>query len=50
MARRIRLIRLNMSNGESTVIQVKTTTENYIRKVIADMILPAKVMTYEFIG
>lgn len=50
MARRVRGVILTLANGETRRIDVKTTTENYIRRVIADMIwLPAKVMRWEVI-
>ena len=47
MAKRVRYIRFTLSNGETRLIQTKTTTENYIRKVIADMNFPAKVVAWE---
>lgn len=50
MAKRVRYIILSLSNGESKMITVKTTTENYIRKVIADLWLPAKVIGWEVLA
>ena len=49
MAKRVRNVRLDMANGESRMIQVKTTTERYIREIIADLCLPAKVIGWEVI-
>lgn len=46
MAKRVRYCKLVLENGDTKVIQVKTTTENYIRKVIADMCLPGKVIKW----
>lgn len=46
MAKRVRYCKLMLANGETRMIQVKTTTENYIRKVIADLMLPAKVVEW----
>ena len=50
MAKRVRYAVLTLANGETRMIQVKTTTAEYIRRVIADMILPAKVMGWEVIA
>ena len=51
MAKQMRNVKLTMANGDTTVVQVKTTTEKYIRKLIADMIwLPAKVMMWEVLA
>lgn len=51
MAKQMRNVKLTMANGDTTVVQVKTTTEKYIRKLIADMIwLPAKVMRWEVLA
>ena len=51
MARQMRNVKLMMANGDTTVVQVKTTTESYIRRLIADMIwLPAKVMRWEVLA
>ena len=47
MAKRMRNVCLMMANGETRMIQVKTTTENYIRKVIADLFLPSNVTKWE---
>lgn len=47
MAKQVRNVRLDLANGDSRLIQVKTVTERYIRRVIADMILPAHVMRWE---
>jgi len=47
MAKRMRNVRLIMANGETRMIQVKTTTERYIREIIADLWLPAKVTGWE---
>ena len=49
MAKKVRYVKLTMSNGETRLVQVKTTTENYIRKLIADMCLPAKVIRWEIL-
>lgn len=49
MAKRVRYCRLMLENGDTKMIQIKTTTENYIRKVIADMRLPAKVVGWEVV-
>lgn len=51
MAKSMRNIRLTLANGDTTVVRVKTCTENYVRKLIADMIwLPAKVMRWEVLA
>ena len=50
MARRVRYAILTLANGETRMIQVKTTTAEYICRVIADMILPAKVMRWEVLA
>ena len=47
MAKQVRKVRLDLANGESRLIQVKTVTERYILRVIADMILPAHVLRWE---
>ena len=44
-----KLVILTLSNGEKRAIEVKTTTERYIRNVIADMILPASVTKWEVV-
>lgn len=44
MAKQMRNVRLELANGESRLIQTKTITERYIRKVIAELWLPAKVV------
>lgn len=49
MAKRVRYCRLMLENGDTKLIQVKTTTENYIRKVIADMCLTVKVVGWEVV-
>ena len=49
MAKRVRYCILMLENGDTKMIQVKTTTENYIRKVIADMCLPMKVVDWEVV-
>ena len=50
MAKRVRYAVLTLANGETRMIQVKTTTAEYIRRVIADMILPCKVMRWEVLA
>lgn len=51
MAKTVKYVRLTMANGDTTVLSVKTVTENYIRRVIRDMYwLPAKVMRWEVIA
>jgi len=51
MAKQMRNVMLTMANGDTTVVRVKTTTERYIRELIADMYwLPAKVMRWEVIA
>ena len=50
MAKRVRYAILTLANGETRMIQVKTTTAEYICRVIADMILPAKVMRWEVLA
>ena len=47
--KKVKYVRLTMANGETRVVQVKTTTENYIRKLIADMNLPDKVIRWEVV-
>ena len=37
MAKRNRYVRLTLSNGDTKVVQTKTCTEDYIRKLIADL-------------
>ena len=50
MARSMRKVELTMANGDTTVVDVKTTTETYIRRLIADMYwLPAKVISWAVI-
>lgn len=49
MAKRMRNVVLTMENGETRMIQVKTTTERYIREIIADLWLPAKVTSWAVI-
>ena len=48
MAKRVRYVRFTLTNGETRMIQVKTTTENFIRKLIADMRI--SVRSYEVIA
>ena len=50
MAKRVRYAILTLANGETRMIQIKTTTAEYICRVIADMILPAKVMRWEVLA
>ena len=45
----MKLVVLTLSNGEQRAIEVKTTTERYIRNIIADMILPASVTKWEVV-
>ena len=49
MAKRNRQIRLTLANGDTRVVESKTTTEDYMRKFIADIEwrLPAKVVKWE---
>jgi len=47
MAKRVKRVRLDMANGKSVVVQVKTTTEDFIEALIADLLLPAKVLRWE---
>lgn len=49
MAKHIKYVRLTLANGETRLIQVKTTTVEYIESVIADLIFPANVMRWELI-
>ena len=49
MAKQIRYVRLTLANGETRLLQTKTTTASYIRKIIESLILPANVMKYEVI-
>lgn len=49
MAKQIHYVRLLLANGETRLIQTKTTTAAYIRRIIDDLILPANVMRYEVI-
>ena len=47
MAKSLKSVRLTLANGDTTVVTVKTATENYIRKLVADMYwLPAKVIRW----
>ena len=47
MTRKVRKVKLTMANGDTTVVDVKTTTETYIRKLVADMYwLPARVISW----
>lgn len=48
--KRIKSVVLTLANGETRMITVKTTTENYIRRVIADLLLPAKVVGWEVLA
>lgn len=51
MAKQMRNVKLTMANGDTTIVRVKTTTERYLRRVIADMYwLPAKVMGWEVLA
>ena len=51
MAKQMRNVELTLANGDTTIVQVKTTTERYIRKLIADMYwLPCRVMRWEVIA
>ena len=50
MAKRVHGVILTLANGDTRRIDVKTTTAEYIRRVIADLILPAKVMRYEVLA
>ena len=48
MAKRMRNIRLELANGDTVMIQSKTTTDRYIREIIEDMTtLSAKVIGWE---
>ena len=42
MAKQVRYAVLTLTNGETKMIRVKTTTETYIRKVIKDLRLSVK--------
>ncbi len=37
MAKRVRYVRFTLTNGDTKLEQVKTTTEGYIRKLIRDL-------------
>lgn len=51
MAKSMRNVELTLANGDTTVVTVKTTTEKYIRKLVADMYwLPAKVIRWAVIA
>lgn len=49
MAKRMKCVRLYLANGKTKVIEVKTTTDRYIKNVIADLIFDAPVMRWELI-
>ena len=49
MAKRMRNVVLFLENGETRMIQVKTCTERYIRNVIADIWLPARVIEWKVV-
>ena len=42
MAKRVRYAILTMESGETRMVQVKTTTETYMRKLIRDLGLKVK--------
>ena len=48
----IKYVRLYLANGETKLEQVKTTTDRYIKNLIADIAyrLPAKVTSWEVIA
>ena len=49
MAKRVHYVRLFLANGETKMIQTKTTTESYLRRLFNDLILPANVTKYEVV-
>lgn len=49
MAKQVKTILLVLANGETRMIQSKTCTENYVRKIIADLWLPAKVTSWKVV-
>jgi len=50
--KRIKYVVLTLENGETRMISTKTTAENYMRSLIADLspTLPAKVTGWEVIA
>jgi hypothetical protein len=47
MAKRVRYAILTLESGETRMVQIKTTTENYMRKLIRDLGL--NVLEWELI-
>jgi len=37
MAKRVRFVKLSLTDGTEKIVQVKTTTENFIRKLANDL-------------
>ena len=50
MAKQVKYVKLILANGDTRLIQTKTITSAYIRKIVDAMILPANVMRYEVIA
>ena len=49
MAKSVRTIILTLANGETKAVLSKTCTENYVRNLIRDLILPYPVIKWEVI-
>ena len=49
MAKRVKGVVLVLANGDSIRMDVKTTTERYIRNLIKDLILPYPVRSWKVI-
>lgn len=50
MAKRVRYILLTLADGSQKMVQSKTCTENYVRNLIADLILPCPVTKWEVLA
>lgn len=50
MAKRVRTIILTLADGTTRAVTSKTVTENYVRNLIADLILPCPVTKWEVLA
>lgn len=48
--KRVRYAVLMLENGDSRVVRVKTTTEEYMWNLIDDLNLPSRVTGWEFLN
>ena len=48
--KRMRYAVLTMENGDTRMVQVKTTTDEYMESLIADLRLPCRVTGWEFVN